>query len=158
MYAWSGIGSPLPPSTVGVAETSLSVPPRGLQHWHLHFNWTAHTFNTEQSGIWAFWRDIPTNVPHMSETGSTLIDMMACSCNQLICTLQTYFSWSGESGNCPRSHCRQHRVLTITPCAHGVILTNEISLRKFHTPYIIFRGNGKSLWNLRTPYFFDKGK
>ena len=58
----------------------------------------------------------------------------------------------------PRSHCRQHRVLTITPCAHGVILTNEISLRKFHTPYIIFRGNGKSLWNVRTPYFFDKGK
>ena len=85
MYAWSGIGSPLSPSTVGVAELSFSVPPRGLRHRQIHFHWTAHTSNSEQSGTWAFWRDIPTNVPHMSDAGSTLIDMMACSCNQLTC-------------------------------------------------------------------------
>ena len=119
MYAWLGNGSPLPPSTVGVAEITLSVPPRGLQHWHEHLNWTAHTFNTKQSGIWAFWRDIPTNVPHMSEAGSTLIDMMACSCNQLICTLNTYVSCGGESGNwspisLPTTQSTNH--YTMRPC------------------------------------------
>ena len=85
MYAWSGIGSPLSPSTVGVTELSFSVPPRGLRHRHRRFYWTAHTFNIEQSGTWAFWNDIPTNANHMRDAGSTLTIIMACSFNQITC-------------------------------------------------------------------------
>ena len=65
MYAWSGIGSPYP-HLQWVWPSHSSVPPRGWQRWHLHFDWTARTFNMEQSGVGTFRCDIPTNVHHMA--------------------------------------------------------------------------------------------
>ena len=81
MYPWSGIGSPLSPSTVGVTEILFST--LGITTLTLHFGLNSiYIEHGTDRYMGLLERHPDKSLPH-SETGSTFTNIMACRFNQI---------------------------------------------------------------------------
>ena len=59
-----GLGLPYP-HLQWVWQSNVLSSTQGVTTLTFHVDRTAHTLNIEQSGVWSFWYDIPTNAYHI---------------------------------------------------------------------------------------------